>query len=96
VAAATLLRTAGIADTRDIVTAYGAVAVLQMDDVLPACARATCDPRRRRDQPQPETAAYLGAAVLVTLLAVGTALFVSDAPLELTGRAVQWLVNATV
>ena len=43
-----------------------------------------------------ETAAYLGAAVLVTLLAVGTALFVSDAPLELTGRAVQWLVNATV
>jgi hypothetical protein len=27
-----------------------------------------------------ETAAYLGAAVLVTLLAVGTALFVSDAP----------------
>jgi uncharacterized protein (TIRG00374 family) len=42
------------------------------------------------------TAAYLGAAVLVLLLAVGAAVFTSDAPLELVGRAVQWLLNSTV
>jgi uncharacterized membrane protein YbhN (UPF0104 family) len=42
------------------------------------------------------TAAYLGAAVLVLLLAGGVAAFASDAPLEHAGRAVQWLLNHTV
>jgi uncharacterized protein (TIRG00374 family) len=42
------------------------------------------------------TAAYLGAGVLVLLLAGGVASFASDAPLEHVGRAVQWLLNHTV
>ena len=42
------------------------------------------------------TAAYLGVAVLLLLIAAGTAVFVADAPLELAGRALQWLLNATV
>jgi uncharacterized protein (TIRG00374 family) len=40
-------------------------------------------------------ASYLGIGVLVLLLAVGAAAFASDAPLELAGRALQWLLNAT-
>jgi uncharacterized protein (TIRG00374 family) len=42
------------------------------------------------------TAAYLGIAVLVLLLAAGAAAFATDAPLELAGRAIQWLLNATI
>jgi uncharacterized protein (TIRG00374 family) len=42
-----------------------------------------------------EVAAYLGAALLVLLVALGAAVFTSDAPLELAGRAIQWLLNAT-
>ena len=42
------------------------------------------------------TAAYLGIAVLVLLLAAGGAAFATDRPLELAGRAAQWLLNATV
>jgi uncharacterized protein (TIRG00374 family) len=41
-------------------------------------------------------AAYLGGAVLVLLLAAGTLVFATDRPLELAGRAIQWLLNATV
>jgi len=41
-------------------------------------------------------AAYLGIAVLVVLIAAGAAAFLTDAPLELAGRAIQWLLNATV
>ncbi len=42
------------------------------------------------------TAAYLGLGVLVVLLVVGAAAFASDAPLELAGRSIQWLLNTTV
>ena len=42
------------------------------------------------------TAAYLGLGVLVLLLAAGAAAFAADAPLELAGRSLQWLLNATV
>jgi uncharacterized membrane protein YbhN (UPF0104 family) len=42
------------------------------------------------------SAAYLGIAVLLLLLAAGTAAFATDRPLELAGRAIQWLLNATV
>jgi uncharacterized protein (TIRG00374 family) len=42
------------------------------------------------------TAAYLGIAVLVLLIAAGTATFLSDRPLELVGRCVQWVLNRTV
>jgi uncharacterized protein (TIRG00374 family) len=41
-------------------------------------------------------AAYLGVGVLVLLLAVGAVVFTTDRPLELAGRAIQWLLNATV
>jgi uncharacterized protein (TIRG00374 family) len=41
-------------------------------------------------------AAYLGLGILLLLVAAGIAAFASDAPLELAGRAVQWLLNATV
>ena len=46
--------------------------------------------------PSLEAAAYLGAAVLVVLVAAGAAAFTSDAPLELVGRAIQRILNATV
>jgi uncharacterized protein (TIRG00374 family) len=42
------------------------------------------------------TAAYLGVAVLLLLVAVGTAAFATDKPLELAGRAIQWLLNHTI
>jgi uncharacterized protein (TIRG00374 family) len=42
------------------------------------------------------TAAYLGVAVLVLLLAAGATAFATDRPLELAGRGVQRLLNATV
>jgi uncharacterized protein (TIRG00374 family) len=43
-----------------------------------------------------DVAAYLGAAVLLALIALGTAAFATDKPLTLIGRAVQRLLNATV
>jgi hypothetical protein len=42
------------------------------------------------------SAANLGIAVLLLLLAAGTAAFAIDRPLELAGRGIQWLLNATV
>jgi uncharacterized protein (TIRG00374 family) len=42
------------------------------------------------------TAAYLGIAVLVGLLAAGVAAFLYDEPLELAGRATQWVLNHTI
>jgi uncharacterized membrane protein YbhN (UPF0104 family) len=42
------------------------------------------------------TAAYLGIAVLAALLAAASAAFVYDEPLELAGRAVQWVLNHTI
>ena len=41
-------------------------------------------------------AAYLGIAVLLLLVAAGALVFATDRPLELAGRAIQWLLNATV
>jgi hypothetical protein len=43
-----------------------------------------------------ETAAYLGAVAFVLVLVVGVLVMSTDRPLELTGRAVQWLLNKTV
>jgi len=42
------------------------------------------------------TAAYLGFAVLALLLVAGGLALATDAPLELAGRAVQWVLNKTV
>jgi hypothetical protein len=41
-------------------------------------------------------AAYLGVGVLVVLVAAGALVFATDRPLELVGRGIQWLLNATV
>jgi uncharacterized protein (TIRG00374 family) len=41
------------------------------------------------------TAAYLGAVVFVLLLAAGSLILATDRPLELVGRAAQWLLNRT-
>jgi uncharacterized protein (TIRG00374 family) len=96
-ATTSVLRKAGVADTGEIVTAIGAAAVLQMATTfsLPVLALPAILGGAAIDHSL-EAAAYLGAAVLVTLLAGGTAAFVSDKPLELAGRAIQWLINATV
>jgi len=42
------------------------------------------------------TAAYLGAGVLLLLVAAGAAAFATDTPLKLVGRGIQWLLNHTV
>jgi uncharacterized protein (TIRG00374 family) len=42
------------------------------------------------------TAAYLGVVVLVVLIAAGVVTFATDKPVELAGRFMQWLLNATV
>src|SRR6266536_1826477 len=42
------------------------------------------------------TAAYLGAGVLLLLVAAGAAAFATDTPLRLVGRGIQWLRNHTV
>jgi uncharacterized membrane protein YbhN (UPF0104 family) len=42
------------------------------------------------------TAAYLGLAALALLVAAAVAAFAADAPLERTGRALQWLANRTI
>ena len=42
------------------------------------------------------TSAYLGIAVLVLLVAGGVLAFAFDRPLEIAGRALQWVLNATV
>jgi uncharacterized protein (TIRG00374 family) len=96
-AATAVLRKADIAGTQDIVTAYGAAAILQMATTfsLPVLALPAILGGAAVNHSL-ETASYLGAAVLVTILAVGTAAFVSNKPVELAGRAVQWLLNATV
>ncbi|WP_165553496.1 lysylphosphatidylglycerol synthase transmembrane domain-containing protein [Kribbella capetownensis] len=94
---ASVLRKAGVADTGQIVTALGAASILQMATTfslpvlaLPAILGGATINHSLED------AAYLGAAVLVALLAAGTAAFVGDTPVELAGRAIQWLINATI
>jgi uncharacterized protein (TIRG00374 family) len=40
--------------------------------------------------------AYLGLAVLILLVVAGVLAFAFDRPLEVAGRALQWLLNATI
>jgi uncharacterized protein (TIRG00374 family) len=46
--------------------------------------------------PSLAASAYLGLAVLFLLLVGGAVAFTTDRPVELAGRAVQWLLNMTV
>jgi uncharacterized protein (TIRG00374 family) len=96
-AASTMLRRAGIADTSTAVAAFGAAAGLQMATTfaLPVLAL----PAILGGAPVNHslaTAAWLGLVVLVVLVAAGWAAFAGDAPLTVAGRAVQWLLNATL
>ena len=42
------------------------------------------------------TSAYLGAVVVVLLIGAGVLAFAFDRPLELAGRGLQWMLNATI
>lgn len=92
----TLLRRAGV-DTANAAAAFSASTLLQIGTqmALPALAL----PAILAGVPVQHSlavAAYLGLAVLVLLVAASTASFVSDRPLELAGRLVEWVLNHTV
>jgi uncharacterized protein (TIRG00374 family) len=93
---ATMLRRAGT-DTGEAAAAFGASTGLQLATTfaLPVLALPAIVGGAPVDHSL-ATAAYLGIAVLAVLLAAGAACFLSDKPLELVGRAVQWLLNETV
>jgi uncharacterized protein (TIRG00374 family) len=93
---ASMLGRAGI-DTGEAAAAFGTSTLLQLATtfalpVLALPAIAAGAPINRGL----ETAAYLGAAVFVLLLAAGAAVLTTDRPLELAGRAAQWVLNHTV
>ena len=94
--AASMLRRAGL-DTGEAAAAFAASTGLQLATTLalpvlalPAIAGGAPVSRGL------DKAAYLGIVVLVVLLAAATAALVSDTPLELAGRAIQWLLNKTI
>jgi uncharacterized protein (TIRG00374 family) len=95
--AAAMLRRARIAEPDEAFAAFGAAAGLQMATTfaLPVLALPAILGGAAINHSL-QTAAYLGIAVLVALVVTGVATFASDAPLNTAGRAVQWLVNATV
>jgi uncharacterized protein (TIRG00374 family) len=91
-----MLRTAGV-DAGEAAAAFGASTGLQIATTLALPVLAL--PAIVGGAPVSHSltvAAYLGIGVLVLLLAVGAAAFATNAPLELAGRAVQRLLNATV
>jgi uncharacterized protein (TIRG00374 family) len=93
---ASMLHRAGI-DTGEAAAAFGASTGLQLGTTLALPVLAL--PAIAGGAPVSHslaTAAYLGIAVLLVLLAVTASAFVSDKPLELAGRAIQWLLNKTV
>jgi uncharacterized protein (TIRG00374 family) len=94
--AVSMLRRAGI-DTGEAVTALGASSLLQIGTALALPTLAL--PAILGGVPVSHglsAALYLGLAVLALLLTATAAAFASDRPLELTGRAIQRLLNATV
>ncbi len=91
-----MLRRAGV-DPGEAAAAFGASAGLQLATTLALPVLAL--PAIIFGAPVSHSlaiAAYLGIGVLVVLIAAGAAAFLTDAPLELAGRAIQWLLNATV
>ena len=93
---ASMLRRAGI-PTDEAVAALGASTALQLATAfalpllaLPAILAGAAVNHSLA------TAAYLGAALFVLLVAAGVVVFTSNRPLELAGRAIQWLLNKTV
>jgi uncharacterized protein (TIRG00374 family) len=93
---AAMLRKAGV-DTGQAVAALGTSTALQLATTfaLPVLAL----PAILGGTPVHHSlavAAYLGAALFVLLVGAGAVAFTTDRPLELAGRAVQWLLNATI
>lgn len=93
---ASMLKQAGI-DGGEAAAAFGTSTILQLGTtfalpVLALPAVAAGAPINRGLA----TAAYLGAAVFVLLIAAGAAVLLTDRPLELAGRAAQWVLNRTV
>ncbi len=91
-----MLRRAGVA-TANGATALTATAVLQLGAVLalPLLALPAIIGGAAVDRSL-ATSAYLGAALLVLLVAGGLAAFVSDRPLLFVGRWGEWLLNRTI
>jgi uncharacterized protein (TIRG00374 family) len=91
-----MLRRAGI-DTGEAAAAFGTSTLLQLATTLALPVFAL--PAILGGAPVDHDlamAAYLGIVVLAGLLAAGAAAFVYDEPLELAGRATQWLLNHTI
>jgi uncharacterized protein (TIRG00374 family) len=95
--ATAMLRRAGVAEPDEAVAAFGVAAVLQMATTfaLPVLALPAMLGGAAINHSL-ETAAYLGIAMFVALVVAGVAAFASDAPLNVVGRAIQSLLNATV
>lgn len=91
-----MLRNAGV-DTGEAAAAFGASTGLQIGTTLalPVLALPAIIGGAPVDHSL-ASAAYLGVGVLVVLVAVAISAFASDRPLELAGRALQWLLNKTV
>ena len=94
--AVSMLRRAGI-DTGEAAAALGTSTLLQIGTTLALPVLAV--PAIVAGAPVSHDlvlAAYLGIAVLAALLAASAAAFLFDEPLELVGRAADWLLNHTV
>jgi hypothetical protein len=91
-----MLRRAGV-DTGEATAAFGTSTLLQIATALAlpivALPAILVGAPVNHDLAM---AAYLGIAVLAALLAVASAASVYDGPVELAGRAVQWLLNHTI
>jgi uncharacterized protein (TIRG00374 family) len=94
--AASMLRSAGI-ETGEAVAALGGSTALQLATAfaLPLLALPAILAGVPVDHSL-ATAAYLGAALFVLLVGAGAIAFTCDRPLELVGRAIQWILNKTV
>jgi uncharacterized protein (TIRG00374 family) len=91
-----MLRSAGI-DAGDAMAAFGESSALEVATALALLVLAL--PAILAGAPvvhSLRTAASLGIAVLLLLLAAGAVAFTTDEPLEAAGRAAQWVLNATV
>src|SRR5258706_4262324 len=91
-----MLRRAGV-DTGEATAAFGTSTLLQIATALALPVLAL--PAILGGAPVDHdlaTAAYLGIAVLAALLAAAAAAFLYDEPLQLAGRALQWLLNHTI
>jgi len=91
-----VLGSAGV-DTAEAAAGFSATAAIRLATTLalPVVALPAILGGARVDHSL-ATAAYLGAVAFGLVLVVGALVMSTDRPLELTGRAVQWVLNKTV